>query len=71
MLCLQSMMASTSLAAAVLDKLSSYVSVVMGVGICVFILVVVALWFAVEAAQGFGGVSKKTCYRRRWLLISV
>lgn len=44
---------------ATLDRLSYYASVVMGVGICLLILVVVALWFAVEAAQGFGGVRKK------------
>lgn len=54
---LQCTTASTSLTAAALDRLSSCVSVVLGVGICVFILVVVALWFAVEAVQGFGGVS--------------
>lgn len=30
----------------------------MGVGICLFILTVVASWFAIEAVQGFAGVSE-------------
>lgn len=40
------------------DTLRALGSVAMGVGICLFILAVVASWFAVEAVQGFTGVSE-------------
>ncbi|CAM9584100.1 unnamed protein product [Pylaiella littoralis] len=64
--------ASTSLTAAAVARVSSCASVVMGVGICLFILVVVALWFAVEATQGFGGVSYDNLSPSpRWLSLSV
>lgn len=49
--------AACSLSVSAAERLSSVVSVAMGVGICLFILMVVAAWFAVEALQGWGRVS--------------
>ncbi|CAM9121167.1 unnamed protein product [Ectocarpus sp. 13 AM-2016] len=57
---------TTSLATVAAERFSSLVAVLMGVGICLLILLVVALWFAVEAVQVFGGVSEHACRRRHF-----
>ncbi|CAB1106536.1 GT4 [Ectocarpus sp. CCAP 1310/34] len=59
---------TTSLATVAAEQLSSLVKVLMGVGICLLILLVVALWFAVEAVQVLGGSVVRYCHNARNVL---
>ncbi|CAM9906569.1 unnamed protein product [Ectocarpus sp. 12 AP-2014] len=59
---------ATNLAAVAAERFSVLVAVLMGVGICLLILLVVALWFAVEAVQVFGGSVVRYCHNARNVL---